>query len=181
MKNVPNILSAFRIFLVPVFVTVFFLGGQYAHYWAAAVFLIAALTDFLDGYLARKYEHVTNLGKFLDPAGDKLMTLAMVICLSVEDIIPKWVPWFFIVKECLMVLGGIFYQQRISKDMLGANIIGKTATFALFCVGLSLMLFKIPRTVATWLMVVTAGLALAAFISYCVMLVGILKSRKAKS
>ena len=86
-KNVPNILSAFRIALVPVFVAAYFLDGGKVKVFAAAVYALATLTDFLDGFIARKYNLITNLGRVLDPIGDKLMTLAVVSCITIDRII----------------------------------------------------------------------------------------------
>lgn len=178
MKNLPNILSSIRILMAPVFVLVYFAGVPNAHLWAAAVFLAAALTDFLDGFIARRYGCISNLGKVLDPAGDKLMTLSMVSCLAVDGIIPGWMPWFFLAKEILMTFGSVFYRSRISSQMPGSNIIGKTATFALFCVGLSLMLFKVSGKAAYALMGVTVILSLAALISYAVTFLTIWRKNK---
>ena len=68
MLNVPNTLSLLRLLLIPVFVVVLFSGVPGAYYYAAGIFLLASLTDILDGYIARKYNQITKLGRFLDPA-----------------------------------------------------------------------------------------------------------------
>lgn len=166
MKKLPNILSSIRILLVPVFVAVFFLGGEHGQLWAAGVFLAAAATDFLDGYLARRFSCTSNLGRILDPAGDKLMTLAMVICLAVRHIIPAWIPWFYGVKEVLMIGGSLLTSGKHIKHVPASNIFGKTATFALFGVGVALMVFPLPAAVADVLITLTVILSLAALISY---------------
>ncbi len=181
MKHLPNILSGFRIALVPLFVAVWRLGGEYGRLWAAGIFLLAAVTDFLDGYLARKYHYITNLGKILDPAGDKLMTLAMVLCLSLDGIIPGWIFWFYLVKEGLMAAGGLFVRAAGVKDVPPSNFVGKTATFVLFCTGAALMIFKMPPAAARALMVLAVLVSLAALLSYVPSLLALLKKRRAEN
>jgi CDP-diacylglycerol--glycerol-3-phosphate 3-phosphatidyltransferase len=85
--NLPNKITLTRIFMIPVFVAVFFLDGilPYNYIIAAAVFALAACTDFIDGHIARKYKLVTNLGKFLDPIADKvLVSTAMLVLLTLQ-------------------------------------------------------------------------------------------------
>ncbi len=83
--NLPNKITLTRIFMIPVFVLLFFLDGvlPFAYGFAAILFALAACTDFIDGYIARKYKLVTNLGKFLDPIADKvLVSTAMLLILT---------------------------------------------------------------------------------------------------
>ena len=91
--NLPNRISLARICLIPVFVTAFFLDGilPFNYGIAAIIFAVAALTDFVDGKIARKYNLVTNLGKFLDPIADKvLISIAMVLLLALKDSLFMW-------------------------------------------------------------------------------------------
>ena len=85
--NLPNKITLSRIFMIPVFVLFFFLDVVPFHYGIAAlIFMLAACTDFIDGYIARKYKLVTNLGKFLDPIADKvLVSTAMILMLVMKD------------------------------------------------------------------------------------------------
>lgn len=86
--NLPNKITLVRIFMIPVFVAVFFLSGilPYNYIVAAAIFALAACTDFIDGHIARKYNLVTNLGKFLDPIADKvLVSTAMLLLLTMQN------------------------------------------------------------------------------------------------
>ncbi len=178
MKNVPNIISSFRIALTPVFVAAFVWGGEQGGILAALVFLLAALSDFLDGYLARRFQCTSELGKILDPAGDKLMTLALVACLAHRQIIPEWVLWFFLAKELLTTVGSLFLRGRVVKEVPASNIFGKVTTFSLFTVGLVLMIFDVSRSVATALMVMTVLLATAALLSYALTFAGIWKKHR---
>ena len=86
--NLPNKISLTRIFMIPVFVAVFFLRSiaPYNYFISAVLFVVASCTDFIDGYIARKYKLVTNLGKFLDPIADKvLVSTAMILMLVMKD------------------------------------------------------------------------------------------------
>lgn len=82
--NIPNILTSFRIFLIPVFLVVFYLPLDDARFWAAFIFWLAAITDALDGYIARKFNQFTKFGEFLDPVADKAMVVAALVVI-VED------------------------------------------------------------------------------------------------
>ena len=82
--NVPNTLTLFRIALIPIFVLAFYLPFSWSNQLACGLFVLAAITDWLDGYLARKLDQVSNLGAFLDPVADKLM-VAVVLVMLVEQ------------------------------------------------------------------------------------------------
>lgn len=85
MWNIPNILTLLRILLIPVFVVVFYLPFTWARLACALIFTVAALTDWLDGYLARRWDQTSPLGAFLDPVADKLMVaVALVLLVQVE-------------------------------------------------------------------------------------------------
>lgn len=90
VMNLPNQLTLFRVLIIPVFILTFYLQFKSHYLISLTIFAIAAITDFLDGYLARKYKLVTNLGKFLDPIADKVLVLsALVIMLTVPDFFTK--------------------------------------------------------------------------------------------
>lgn len=113
LKNIPNVLSVIRICLVFVFVALFFNDKEIA---ALVVFLVAGATDIIDGYLARKYNWITNLGKILDPVADKLMQCTVLVCLCIGQYIPVWSIWFVIVfflkEACSLLLGFIVIKRR---------------------------------------------------------------------
>lgn len=83
--NLPNKLSILRIMMVPLFVVAYFLPFSWAPYIALGIFILAALTDLLDGYIARKYNLVTDLGKLLDPIADKILVCAALFCVAVTN------------------------------------------------------------------------------------------------
>ena len=111
LKNIPNILSIARIVLVFVFLFVFFvLDNTYA---ALLIFLVAGATDVIDGYLARRNNWITNLGKILDPFADKLMQCTVLVSLWIKDIVPLWFVIPFFVKEIFtLVIGFIVIRRR---------------------------------------------------------------------
>ena len=101
--NLPNKLTMFRVFMIPFFV-VFMLAnvtGEYDKYIAVAIFIIASLTDMLDGKIARKYNLVTNFGKFMDPLADKLLVCSALICL-IGDKLQAWIVIVIISRELII-------------------------------------------------------------------------------
>ena len=123
IKQVPNILSSIRLFLVPIFVISFFLIDKYV---ALGVFVIASITDVIDGYIARHYNAVTEFGKILDPFADKLMKMAALISLTIVSLIPIWVTVLMIVCDLAMIISGIcIYKKKIT---IQSNWIGKAGT-----------------------------------------------------
>ncbi|GAA0542972.1 MULTISPECIES: CDP-diacylglycerol--glycerol-3-phosphate 3-phosphatidyltransferase [Rheinheimera] len=86
MWNIPNLLTLFRLFLIPVFILCFYSGIENARFWAAFVFWLAAITDALDGYLARKLQQSTPFGAFLDPVADKVMVAVALVLIAVDSL-----------------------------------------------------------------------------------------------
>ncbi len=86
--NLPNKLSVLRLILIPVFIAVFYVDFPYHYLVACGVFAISAFTDFLDGYLARKYNLITDLGKFLDSSADKVLVLSAMVIICDANLLP---------------------------------------------------------------------------------------------
>ena len=102
--NLPNKLTILRVLMIPFFV-VFMLcnvTGAADKWIAGALFVLASLTDFLDGYIARKYNLVSNFGKFMDPLADKLLVSAAMICLVEMGRLPAWVVILIISREFII-------------------------------------------------------------------------------
>lgn len=97
--NVPNVLTLFRIAITPLFVIFLFEEGVWPRYAATLFFLCAALSDFYDGYFARKRGTVTRLGRFLDPLADKILTSAAFISFAVLKIVAAWMVYIMVVRE----------------------------------------------------------------------------------
>jgi len=169
MKNVPNILSAFRICLVPVFIITYFREEE-LHILAVVVYAVASLTDVLDGYIARRYNLITNLGRILDPIGDKLMTLAVMTCITIDRIIPPWALALFAIKEILMLIGGLVIHKKWKMSMPPSNWLGKVSTAIFFVVCGTLILFPgISKPVSEGMIALAIGMALVALGSYSFM------------
>lgn len=115
MVNLPNILSLFRILLVPVLVAVLLTKFDGKEFVGLGVFLLAALTDFLDGYLARRHGRVTRLGKLLDPAADKILMSAAFISLVELDLAPAWMVAVIVARE--------FAVSTLRSVMVAENIL----------------------------------------------------------
>lgn len=119
MWTLPNLLSLFRIAIIPVLVYLLTFDDAVSALLAAALFLFASLTDFFDGYLARRYRSVSNLGKILDPLADKLMVVAALIMLvdvnrPGEPELPAWLVVVIIVREtAVTILRGVAFTEGI--------------------------------------------------------------------
>ena len=180
VKIIPNILSIFRICLVPVFVVAYFTDSRDGiKYYAILVYAIAGLSDFLDGYLARKYDAQSKLGKLLDPLGDKLMTFTVMICITIDWPVLLWAVIVFFVKEVLMGIGGLVLHKKAKIELPPANFIGKLSTVVFFVACVSLMLFSnhLNRGTVSIIISVAIGLTLVALARYIVSYVRIMKSR----
>jgi len=167
--NLPNSLTLFRIFLVPFLVVVLltkFSGREYA---GLAIFLVAAVTDFLDGYFARRYNQMTRLGALLDPIADKLLMSAAFISLVEMD--PKHVPaWMVVIiigrEFAVSGLRSIAAHQGVT---IAASPLGKTKTvsqvvaISLLILGYELGELRRIGTIALWAVVL---FALASGVDY---------------
>jgi cardiolipin synthase len=128
--TVPNVLSYLRLLAVPVFVALH-LGGRPG--WALALFLAAALTDSLDGFLARLLDQQTKLGAFLDPLADKLLMGAALIMLFFEDEAPLWMVLLVAFRDGAMALGALVVRRKGLEVPAAPSRVGKYAMFALTC------------------------------------------------
>ena len=102
--NLPNKLTVLRMVLVPFFVATLLLSqNNESLKWVALVlFVVASLTDFADGYIARKYNLITNFGKFMDPLADKILTISGMICLIELGRIPSWIVVIIVAREFII-------------------------------------------------------------------------------
>ncbi len=126
LLNLPNILTLGRIAAIPALVILLFFDSREAGLWAAAVFGLASVTDWLDGYLARKWEIVTVLGKFLDPLADKLLVMAALIMLIPLGRVPAWAVFLILARE--MVITGLRSIASSEGIVISASDLGKYKT-----------------------------------------------------
>ena len=148
----PNLVTLARIVLVVVFLGLYIGGGAWGarnigmRWGAAIVFIIAASTDKIDGWMARKYNQVTDLGKLLDPIADKLLTLgALVVAACFNEFGNMWIGWIvtglYVVREIGITIMRFFVIDHGGK-VIAASQAGKYKTFTL-CLGLGLLLIPV--------------------------------------
>ena len=123
-ENIPNILTIIRFILIP-FIFTSVVNNDYLA--ALIIFTISAITDILDGYIARKYNYITDLGKLIDPLADKLTQVSLLLSLSILKILPWWIFAIVFIKECVMVISASLLYKR--KDVVVySKWYGKLAT-----------------------------------------------------
>ena len=125
MKHVPNFLSFIRLALYPVFVWAYFYRAPDS---AFVIFMFASLLDILDGFIARKFNCISVLGKIIDPVADKVLQLCAIICFSLSGIIGWFVPLILGLKELTVLFGGAIISKK-RNDMVYSNKFGKFASF----------------------------------------------------
>ena len=155
--NLPNKLTVLRVCMIPFFVVMLLLNGgenQTYRYIAAAIFIVASLTDMLDGKIARKYNLVTNFGKFMDPLADKLLVCSALICLGDLKQLPAWMVSVIISRE--FIISGFRLVASDNGIVIAASYWGKfKTTFQMISV--ILLIVRIPAlTVLTQICVWTA-------------------------
>jgi CDP-diacylglycerol--glycerol-3-phosphate 3-phosphatidyltransferase len=143
--KLPNHLSVLRLMFIPAVVTCLYFPGRMGSFLAALFFGLAALTDLLDGFYARRYRVVTPLGKFLDPLADKLLISVTMIMLITLDRIPAWVVMLIIARE--LAVTGLRGIAVVEGQIIEASILGKYKTIfqsvALLCLCLHHQYFQI--------------------------------------
>lgn len=191
MKNmtIPNAMSIFRILLIPVFCIVFLTntGNPEAQYiWAGIILIVSGATDLFDGYVARKLNQVTDVGKLLDPLADKLTLAAVLVCvwMKFKDSYRFITPLFaaMLIKELIMVTGGVVLM-KLGKKMVRAQWWGKAATAAFYLlmtaavVVIGMDYFDDKTAVVAGLIGASAAIMIVALIFYVVLGIKILKGK----
>lgn len=126
LMNLPNILTLARIAAAPMVAVLLMFESKESCFWAAVIFSIAAITDWLDGYLARKWQIVTVLGKFLDPLADKLVVMSALIMLIPLGRVPAWAVFIILARE--MVVTGLRSIASSEGIVISASDLGKYKT-----------------------------------------------------
>jgi len=144
--TIPNILSLFRLLLIPVFFGLLLTGHLG---WALVLIAVSAITDFVDGYVARHFNQVTRLGQLLDPAADRLFILTTLLGLGLVGVLPWWFIAVIVARDVLLlVLGVVLANHRFGP--LPVHHLGKMGTFAiLFTMPVLLLAAAFPDT--AWL------------------------------
>ncbi|HWO96878.1 MAG TPA: CDP-diacylglycerol--glycerol-3-phosphate 3-phosphatidyltransferase [Bacillus sp. (in: firmicutes)] len=172
MVNLPNKITISRICLIPLFLVIIlapFSWGEWragtvsipvTHLVGALIFIVASTTDWIDGYYARKYNMVTNLGKFLDPLADKLLVSAALVALVELQLAPAWAAIIIISRE--FAVTGLRLVLAGGGEVVAANMLGKIKTWAQIVAISALLLHNLPfelisipfATIALWVAVI---------------------------
>ena len=167
--NLPNKLTIFRVILIPFFV-VFMLAPicpGYANYIAVAIFIVASLTDLLDGKIARKYNLVTDFGKFMDPLADKLLVCAAMICLIETGQLAAWIVIVIISRE--FIISGFRLVAADNGVVIAASYWGKFKTASQMVMIILLILnfggaFEILTQIFVWASLALTVISLITYI-----------------
>lgn len=164
LLTIPNLLSLIRIGLVPLILWLYCVRAEYA--CAAGVIMLSGATDVVDGYVARRFRMVSDVGKVLDPVADKLTQAAVILCLTVKHRRMYLLIALFAAKELTMLVLGILTFKR--KDAVNsARWYGKVNTVVIYAVVLVLILYPaIPELWANRMIDLSAGVMSAALILY---------------
>ncbi len=168
--TVPNVLTMLRMALIPVYWVLMSQGRMIP---ALSTYLAASLTDLADGYIARKYNQITDFGKLMDPLADKLMVLSVMLSLILpmggRPAVLPWLPFIILLaKELLMVLGGLFMLKK--GVVVYSKVIGKAAQFVMVCSLLCAFFYEyfdgIGAPVYLWLLWAAVVLTVCALFYY---------------
>ena len=175
--TIPNLLSVFRLVLIPVYVYIYLNAEDESQYLlAGTIMALSCITDLIDGKIARHFNMISKVGKVLDPLADKFTQLALILCLSARYPILYPVLVLFLVKEFFQLFVAIFHIRK-GKVLPGALMAGKVCTTVMFTSLIALVLFPNLNEVAVDVIVLTdAVFLLISFVSYILAYVG--KNRK---
>lgn len=167
--NLPNKITIARVFMIPVFLCVYLIPGiPYSNFIAAGIFIVACLTDALDGYLARKYNLITNFGKFMDPLADKLLVCGALICFVELKLVPAWIIIIIISRE--FIISGFRLVASDNGVVIAASYIAKFKTTAqmimsiLLIVNLDYPIFNILEQIFIYLSLILTVLSLTDYL-----------------
>lgn len=165
--TIPNLLSIFRLLLIPVYTTIYLNASNHLDYYlAGSVLGLSCLTDYADGQIARSCNMITELGKLLDPLADKLTQFAMFLSLSQKYALLLPVMGIFLVKECFQCFALILFAHK-GKALEGALFAGKICTAVLFISMILLVLFPdMNMKVVQSLIYVDAAFLFFSFLCY---------------
>ncbi|MCH5262030.1 MAG: CDP-diacylglycerol--glycerol-3-phosphate 3-phosphatidyltransferase [Lachnospiraceae bacterium] len=176
--NLPNKLTMFRVILIPFFVVFMLVDITLYDKWIAlGIFIIASLTDLLDGKIARKYNLVTNFGKFMDPLADKLLVCSALICLVALSKIPAWMVIVIIARE--FIISGFRLIASDNGVVIAASYWGKfKTTFQMVMICLMIADITAISVITAVVMWVAVVLTVVSLIDYLVKNKDVMKDTK---
>ena len=182
--TIPNLLSIFRLVLLPVFVVLFFMSSENPAllYASFGILVLSGLTDLFDGLIARKFNQISDMGKLLDPLADKLTQIVVVLCLAIKYPPVTALLVICVVKELAQAIGGVFLLKR-GEEIRGAKWYGKVSTFVFY--GTMALIVLLPGKMPPWLfiglIVLVAAFMLFAFFNYMKVFLSIHKTLPPKN
>ena len=165
--TIPNLLSLFRLALIPVYIAVYLNAEEdWQYYMAGAILAVSCVTDLIDGKIARRFHMISTVGKVLDPLADKATQFSLTLCLSVHYPVLRPVLVLFVIKEGFQLIVGIIHFRK-GKMLPGALMAGKICTTILFVSLIALVLFPgIPLSAVNAIALVDTGFLIFSFVSY---------------
>lgn len=165
--NIPNMLCLLRIAMIPFIVITYLTSDSLSGYIVTGVLiLLSGATDAIDGYVARKYNMVTDLGKVLDPLADKLTQTSLAIVIAIKMPAFRFILLIFVVKELIMICGGFFLYKKNIK-MNSSKWFGKVATVVFYASMVLVVLIPPEYTTAQLIILsIAAGFMVFAFVMY---------------
>lgn len=165
--TIPNLLSLFRLALIPVYVYIYLNATEtYQYVTAGAIMAVSCLTDLIDGKIARRFNMISTLGKILDPLADKVTQFTLTVCLSLKYPALRPVLILFVIKEVFQLVAGIVNLRR-GKMLPGALMAGKICTTILFVSLIAMVLFPdLNPALVDAIAVLDAAFLAFSFISY---------------
>lgn len=179
--NLPNKLTILRMIMIPVFLVVLYIPGlgMVGNIAAAAIFILASITDFLDGKIARKYNLVTNFGKFMDPLADKLLVCSALIAFVELGYLPAWIVIIIISRE--FIISGFRLIAADKGVVIAANYWGKfKTTFQMIMTILLILQLDYPYAdTVEWIFVYIAlALTVISLVDYIYKNIGVMSDDK---
>ena len=165
--TIPNLLSAFRLLLIPVYVVIYLQAQEALDYvLSASILAVSCLTDMIDGQIARRYNMISTIGKFLDPLADKATQFTLIVCLAVTHPLLWSLAILMVIKEGFQFFAGLVFFRK-GKMLKGALFSGKVCTVILFISLILMVLLPDMGVLAvTIITTIDIGFMLYAFISY---------------
>ncbi|MBQ2245039.1 MAG: CDP-alcohol phosphatidyltransferase family protein [Oscillospiraceae bacterium] len=165
--TIPNLLSLFRLILIPVYVAIYLNATESVHYTIAGTILaVSCLTDMIDGKIARHFNMTSTVGQVLDPIADKATQFTLMVSLAIEHPVLWIVAGFFVLKESFQLIAGFVFYRK-GKMLTGALMSGKICTTVLFLTLILMVLFPGLNGSAITVFAVIDGLfMLIAFVDY---------------
>lgn len=174
--NLPNKLTIFRVILIPVFIIALMSGiipEPVNRYVGVVIFCVASFTDYLDGHIARKYNLVTNFGKFMDPLADKLLVSSALICMIELGFLPAWIVIIIISRE--FIITGFRLIAAEGGLVIAASWWGKIKTVTQMLM-IILVLFGVGGIIGKILIILATVFTIISGVDYIVKNIGVLKN-----